>query len=589
MNSTQVAIYARVSCEQQVSANTVESQLMALQEQVKQEGYSCPTHHQFVDEGYSGSTLIRPALEQLRDAIACGEIERLYVQSPDRLARKYAYQVILVDEFTQADVDVIFLNHPLGQSPEDELLLQVQGMVAEYERAKILERSRRGKRHAAQTGSLNAFSNAPYGYTFISKHLTGGQVRMDINFTTARHVQQIFHWYVHDDLSLSDICRRWEERSIPSPSGLSKWTVTTVSRMLRNPHYKGCASFGKWRHGPKIDQPRAARNASAHPKDYSIYRTSPEDWIVVPVPAIIDEAMFEAAQEKLEQNRIRFRQRKKGPSYLLQGLVVCGICGYAYTYSVKSSNERIYRYYQCNPNPTVVEPLSKCTNPSVRAEALEKAVWLEVCQLLNNPQHLQQEYQRRLHTSDSNQGTQHRKGLESQRNKVQKGIERLIDAYTEGIIDKPEFEPRLRNLKARLQAVETQLKDWKDEEASIHELKLVIGRVEEFAAKVAEGLETLDWFRRREVIRTLVKRVEVYPDKIKVVFRVGTGPLASRAAPKAENSPHCCERIGFINPPRIVSWLQVRTASLLQFWGILLDPTRERTVVDFHSAIAHHL
>jgi site-specific DNA recombinase len=163
MKSVQVAIYARVSSEQQVNTHTIDSQVRALQAQLEAEGYSCSNHFWFLDEGYSGSTLIRPALEQLRDAVARGEIERLYVHSPDRLARKYAYQVVLVDEFSQAGVEVIFLNHPLGQSPEDDLLLQVQGMVAEYERAKIIERSRRGKRHAAQTGSLNAFSRAPYG------------------------------------------------------------------------------------------------------------------------------------------------------------------------------------------------------------------------------------------------------------------------------------------------------------------------------------------------------------------------------------------------------------------------------------------
>lgn len=223
----------------------------------------------------------------------------------------------------------------------------------------------------------------------------------DINLATARHVQQMFQWYVHEDLSLSDICRRLEAMSIPSPSGHSKWTVTTVSRILRNPHYKGCASFGKWHHGPKIDKPRAARNASAHPNDYSTYRTAPEEWIVVPVSAIVDEAVFGAAQEKLEQNRTRLRQRKEGARYLLQGLVVCGMCGYAYTYSRKSSNGQSYCYYQCNPNPKVIESDSKCGNTSIRAEALEEAVWLEVCQLLNNPQNLQQEYQRRLQAPDS--------------------------------------------------------------------------------------------------------------------------------------------------------------------------------------------
>lgn len=165
MNSTQVAIYARVSSEQQVSSNTIDSQTQALQEQVTADGYSVQKHLVFKDDGYSGSTLVRPALEQMRDAIALGEIERLYVHSPDRLARKYAYQVVLVDEFTQSGVKVIFLNHALGQSPEDDLLLQVQGMVAEYERAKIIERSRRGKRHAAQSGSSMRSPERPMAMT----------------------------------------------------------------------------------------------------------------------------------------------------------------------------------------------------------------------------------------------------------------------------------------------------------------------------------------------------------------------------------------------------------------------------------------
>src|SRR5262245_66309608 len=94
---------------------------------------------QFLDEGYSGATLVRPALERLRDVSAAGSVDRLYVHSPDRLARKYAYQVLLVDEFRRAGVEVVFLNRALGQSPEDDLLLQVQGMIAEYERAKILD------------------------------------------------------------------------------------------------------------------------------------------------------------------------------------------------------------------------------------------------------------------------------------------------------------------------------------------------------------------------------------------------------------------------------------------------------------------
>src|SRR5919198_4672630 len=169
MSISQAAIYARVSSEHQAEAHTVASQVAALRERIAADGLPLPEALQFIDEGYSGATLVRPALERLRDLAAAGAVDRLYVHSPDRLARKYAYQVLLVDEFQRAGVEVIFLNRELGRSPEDELLLQVQGMVAEYERAKILERSRRGKRHAAQVGSVAVLGRAPYGYRYVGK------------------------------------------------------------------------------------------------------------------------------------------------------------------------------------------------------------------------------------------------------------------------------------------------------------------------------------------------------------------------------------------------------------------------------------
>ena len=142
MRAIQAAFYARVSSDQQAQAQTIQSQTAALRARVQADGVALSAENEFIDDGYSGSTLIRPALERLRDVVAAGGIDRLYVHSPDRLARKYAYQVVLVDELQRAGVEVIFLNHELGRSPEDDLLLQVQGMIAEYERAKILERSR---------------------------------------------------------------------------------------------------------------------------------------------------------------------------------------------------------------------------------------------------------------------------------------------------------------------------------------------------------------------------------------------------------------------------------------------------------------
>ena len=175
MSRITAALYARVSSEGQARGNTVASQLAALQERAKADGAAISPDHAYVDEGRSGATLARPALERLRDAVAVGEMDRVYVHAPDRLARRYAYQVLLIEEFRRAGVEVVFLNRAIGGSAEDDLLLQVQGVIAEYERARILERSRRGRRHAALAGAVSALCGAPYGYRYVGRHAGGGR------------------------------------------------------------------------------------------------------------------------------------------------------------------------------------------------------------------------------------------------------------------------------------------------------------------------------------------------------------------------------------------------------------------------------
>jgi site-specific DNA recombinase len=160
MTPMQTAIDARVSSAQQAEAHTVASQVAAVRERVAADDLPLPEARQVIDEGDSGATLVRPVLERLRDLAAAGALDRLSVHSPDRLARTYASQVLLVDEFQPAGVEVIFVNRELGQSPEADLLLQVQGLIAEDERAQMIERHRRGTRHAARAGTVNVLSGA---------------------------------------------------------------------------------------------------------------------------------------------------------------------------------------------------------------------------------------------------------------------------------------------------------------------------------------------------------------------------------------------------------------------------------------------
>jgi site-specific DNA recombinase len=196
----------------------------------------------FADNGYSGASLARPALERLRDVVSLSALDVLYVHAPDRLARSYAHQALLLEEFARAGTRVVFLNRPIGDSPEDNLLPQLQGMFAEYERAKVLERSRRGKRHRARAGAVSVLSRAPFGYRYITREAGGGAARYDVDEDAARVVRQIFTWVGDERLTLAAVCRRLHAAGIPSPAGNPHWSRAMIHAMLLNPAYAGQAT-----------------------------------------------------------------------------------------------------------------------------------------------------------------------------------------------------------------------------------------------------------------------------------------------------------------------------------------------------------
>ena len=532
MNDLQVAFYARISSDQQVVAHTIQSQVSELRARIEQDREKITVDCQFVDEGYSGSTLVRPALERLRDLAASGCVDRLYVHSPDRLARKYAYQVVLVDEFKRSGVEIVFLNRALGKSPEDDLLLQVQGMIAEYERAKIMERSRRGKRHKAQIGSVNVLSGAPFGYRYVAILEGDGQARYDILPEEAQVVRQVFEWVGLERLSINEVSRRLTKTDIKTRTGKDVWDRATVWDMLKNPAYQGKAAFGKTRVGPMLPRLRAQRGQSLQPRRaQSIYAVPENEWLTIPVPAIISESLFSVVQDQLEENRRRARTGKRGARYLLQGLLVCAGCGYAYygkPISQKSSKgrPRTYAYYRCIGSDAYRFGGQRiCSNTQVRTDRLENAVWQEVCGLLENPDRLVLEYKRRLQEAQQGVENPDSATIKKQTAKLRQGISRLIDSYAEGLIEKNEFEPRIGRLKERIQVLNEQTKKIMSASQLQNELHLVIGHLDEFRTKVASNLEQLDWLERREIIRTLVKRVEIDQNHVNVIFRVDSGPF----------------------------------------------------------------
>jgi site-specific DNA recombinase len=531
MIERQVALYARVSSEQQAEANTIDSQVAALRERIAADGVDLQSVCEFIDAGYSGSSLVRPALERLRDVAAAGGLDRLYVPCPDRLARHYAYQVLLLDELTQRGVEVVFLHRPLGHTPEDQLLLHVQGVMAEYERAKCLERSRRGKRHAAQEGRVGILCHAPYGYRYVNKHEGSGDARFDIVEDAARGVQQVFAWVGQERYTIHAVCRRLQQAGVRTRTGTAYGDHKTIWDMLHNPAYKGEAAFGKTRWTPVGPRLRAPRGRPAHSRrGYSGKAVPTDEWITIPVPALVDAALFDAVQAQMDENRRRARTPEKGSRYVWQGLLICGQCGYAYC---GRTNDARHAYYRCAGARNIPRHGFErvCWNKPLRMDQTDATVWHEVCRLLAQPERLEQAYRQRLHPQQQADAHQ---GLETQRGKLRRGMARLIDKYAAGLIDKQEFEPRVTRMRARLQHLEAQVEHLKAEEEMEEELRLVVGHVETCAAKVYNGLQQADFQTRREISRSLVKRVEVDQQHIRIVFRVSPTSMP----PSSESGPH---------------------------------------------------
>jgi site-specific DNA recombinase len=533
--SIRAALYARVSSEQQAQAGTVASQVAAIEQRLGQDGLLIDPELRFVDEGHSGATLLRPALERLRDLAAAGGIDRLYVLCPDRLARSYAYQMLLVDELQRCGVELLFINHDLGKTPEDHLLLQVQGMVAEYERAKIIERCRRGKLHAARRGSVNVLGGAPYGYRYVPGMEGMGSAQYNIHLEEAGVIQQIYQWVGVERVSIAQVCRRLQNQGIFSPRGKNGWDRSTVWGILKNPAYKGQAAFGKTRMGPMRPRLRGGRHRREQPRNgQSSYDTPPQEWIGIPVPAIVDEDLFDAVARQLEENQKRSRQGRRGARYLLQGILVCKCCGYAYygkqiSLAGGKGKRRDYGYYRCvGTDAYRFGGYRVCCNKQVRQDLLDKAVWDDVRALLADPGRIEKELQRRLDPAQDDPRRQSKRKLSDQIEKLRRGIARLIDAYGEGLLDKNEFEPRIKSARERLSQLHGELQLQVDEQAQARDLRLVIDSLEAFGQQVRSGLDQADWATRQEVIRTLVKRVEIDKEQVKVVYWVDSSPFDRR-------------------------------------------------------------
>jgi len=527
------ALYARVSTEKQAQEATIASQLAALQERAAVAGYTVPAEYVFCDEGFSGARLDRPALDRLRDLAAEGALAAVLIYAPDRLARQYAYQVVVRDELVRTGCQVLFLNHAFGTSPAEQMLLQIQGVFAEYERAVIRERTRRGRLFAARQGRVN-WGRAPYGYCYLRRTETTPQ-QLVIQETEAAVVRQIYQWLIAEALSSYALAKRLTAEAVPTRTGQDTgWRQSSVMEILRDPLYKGEGYFNRTQtvdahrpyrgRGYKDCRPGNGRGRAERPR---------EEWIPVAVPPLIAAATWEAAPAQLVRNREHATRNNTKHDYLLRGLVVCGRCGRRMIGTWSASGGR----YVCGARYPRHAPHC-CDGRSVAATKLDEWVWDYIRELLADGELLRARYaEGHADPAVEQQAEAEQERIERQLGALAREVQRLIDAYQAGAIELAELQERRqrnedygRGLRERLAQLQQQRQEREQE------IRLLAG-LDEFCASVRAALADPSFTLQQKVLQLVVDRIVIEEDRIVIQHIIPTGPVRLQTEPNVVRSP----------------------------------------------------
>ena len=451
-----VAAYCRVSTDRQKEEQTIEVQRTFIREW--QDKNDATIVEWYLDDGWSGDTLERPDLDRLRDDVSKGLWDAVVFIDRDRLARTLAYQEYVIRELREKDIEVIFMNNPLADSALERAIQQVYGIVAEIERITTAERMRKGKIHKAKSGKLVGHI-APYGYRYIPKSANSDGY-FEINEPEAEVVRMIFKWVADKGYSMRRVIKELYALSIP-PAKKRKdwWTKSSIERLLKREDYRGISYFNK-----SISVvPKNPQKVGGYKKiKKSSRRLKPtEEWIAIPVPAIIDEDLFNRARQRLGEN-IVYNNRNKKYDYLFSGKVMCA-CGSKRV----GDGVGIHHYYRCAQRIYKYPLPNKCTYEGVNAEILDKMVWGKLLKLLAKPELLEPIVKRWLnkHNNTTNKYQDELIRLSSTLNKLGDERARYAKAYGAGALEFEQFKGLIKEAQAKEAMVKQQTKQLEEKSA----------------------------------------------------------------------------------------------------------------------------
>jgi len=491
------AVYARVSSDQQEKEETIESQMAAIRVYAQEHRVKLIDEDIYMDEGYSGHVLRRPALDKLLDAVYEGRYQRVLIMNPFRLARNYGHQILLMEEFQRGDCEVIFIQRPIGQGPDEDLLLQMQGVIAQYEHAKIQERTRRGKLHRMRQGELVSGQRV-YGYEYVKRK---GEIpaHFEIIETEAEVVRKIYHWYVYDGLALRAIAMQLRDAAIPTVRG-GRWSGAHIGRMMGNSLYIGTGYAHKIEAVEPKDQHRGYRKYLK-----SGQRKRPkEEWIPFSAPRIVDDELFELAQQRLQRNRDLAARRTKR-NYLLRGLLTCECCQKAMFAETQSKSYMCGYSRRAYAEENGVDP---CENKRrLPVGQLDELVWREVVKLLKKPSMLKKHYpnlREKIHPRATG-GSPDK--LDAKIGEAEKQIKRANNLFIRGMLDQASHTTKYSELTDKLKHLQDQRQRAAADSMDQKEAAELLRSFTAFAKTIKSRLNSADFATRRNIVEQVVKRV----------------------------------------------------------------------------------
>ena len=528
------AIYARVSSEGQKKDRTIESQIVALKKQVADAGDVLVK--EYIDDGYSGARLDRPALDQLRKDLKTGLFEAIYFHNADRIARDANYQTIVISELLKNRKQIIIGGKDYVHNPENKFSLTVLGAVAELERAKIVERASRGRAMRLAQGQLVGGGHNIYGYDFIRKSPTSPP-QLVVNPRESKVVKYIFSEYAKGRVGMNQITRHLEDAKTPTKTGKKLWRISLLKHMLKNEAYRGMRYFNTVRRVREYANPLFGIKHSSS----TLLKRDRSEWVGIKIPTIISTALFDRVQERLAWNRQHYRNPKQ--VQLLSSLVRCGECGgsfFAYRRYYKDkmmdgSIRAVHRAsYSCNWKHrqhmhSKRSDMVRCRNSQVKAEFLEECVFEMIGDIVLDPKRIREHMD-----FFKEKGRKAQMKLEGRLKSIEAGIteigdekRRIIDIYASGHLTREDYVKKSLKYDNDVNELKRQRANLVARIPLLHKAEVIDTSINQFceAARV-RFRERLDFAAKRQFLLDYVEKVVFLHDKVTLY---GSVPVAATA------------------------------------------------------------